>query len=428
MSFDVVVAADAADGTQILNTAVLSSRDVDGTPFTAIASVPAAVTVHSVPDVVIDKSHTGAFVRGQQGTFTLIVSNIGGRPTTDPVAIDDTLPAGLGIVSASGTGWACTTAANSLHCDRGDSLASGAAFPAVSVLVNVLESAPGTVVNTGVTSGGGETNTGNNTDTDTVPIGSVADVAIVKSVDPDDHGARNERDVLAGRDEQRAVDGPERDRLRSSAGGHDVRLGRPVRVRAREHDGQLLAGRSRQGPERHDHARLGRAAGARPEDAHEHGDRDLDDARLRPEQQQGQRDRHGDRPAALEAPRAQDGRPDVGLAGRHRDVHDRAQGAVQDRRQGRRRLRHAPGQARVRLRAGRDVQQGTRLLAPRPRQGGLDDELQDHGQGGRQRHPGRRQERRRRRRPTTPAGSRRAPRSRSSRATAWPAGVSAVTG
>ena len=186
VSFDVVVAADAADGTQILNTAVLSSRDVDGTPFTAIASVPAAVTVHSVPDVVIDKSHTGAFVRGQQGTFTLIVSNIGGRPTTDPVAIDDTLPAGLGIAGASGTGWACkiNPGANSLHCDRGDSLASGAAFPAVSVLVNVLESAPGTVVNTGVTSGGGETNTGNNTDTDTVPIGSVADVAIVKSVTP----------------------------------------------------------------------------------------------------------------------------------------------------------------------------------------------------------------------------------------------------
>ena len=66
--------ADAPDGTQILNTAVLSSQDVDGIDFTSIASAPAAVTVHGVPDVTIDKSHTGTFVRGQQGTFTLIVS------------------------------------------------------------------------------------------------------------------------------------------------------------------------------------------------------------------------------------------------------------------------------------------------------------------------------------------------------------------
>ena len=54
----------------------------------------------------------------------------------------------------------------------------------MNVLVNVLESAPDIVVNTGVTGGGGETNTGNNRDDDTVAITSVADVAIVKSVAP----------------------------------------------------------------------------------------------------------------------------------------------------------------------------------------------------------------------------------------------------
>jgi len=48
----------------------------------------------------------------------------------------------------------------------------------------VLESAPDTVVNTGVTGGGGETNTANNSDTDAVPVVSNADVAIAKSVTP----------------------------------------------------------------------------------------------------------------------------------------------------------------------------------------------------------------------------------------------------
>jgi hypothetical protein len=48
----------------------------------------------------------------------------------------------------------------------------------------VLESAPGTITNTGITGGGNEINTSNNTDSDTVTVTSVADVAIVKSVTP----------------------------------------------------------------------------------------------------------------------------------------------------------------------------------------------------------------------------------------------------
>jgi uncharacterized repeat protein (TIGR01451 family) len=184
--FSVVVDAGTPDGTQIVNTAILSSKDEQGVDYSSIASAPAAVVVRGVPDVKIEKSHTGTFVRGQQGTFSLIVSNVGGRPTTGAVVIDDTLPAGLGVVGASGDGWACgvTRETNSLHCERSDGLAVGAAFPAVSVLVNVLESAADTIVNTGVTGGGGETNTANNRDDDTVAITSSADVAIVKSVDP----------------------------------------------------------------------------------------------------------------------------------------------------------------------------------------------------------------------------------------------------
>ena len=92
--------------------------------------------------------------------------------------IDDTLPAGLGVVAAAGGGLDVRGRhrANSLHCERPDALAAGARFPPVSVLVNVLESAPDTVVNTGVTGGGGETNTANNRDDDTVAISSNADV------------------------------------------------------------------------------------------------------------------------------------------------------------------------------------------------------------------------------------------------------------
>jgi uncharacterized repeat protein (TIGR01451 family) len=186
VQFRVVVGADAPDGTQILNTAVLSSKDENGIDYTSIASAPAAVTVRGIPDVTIDKSHAGTFVRGGQGTFKLLVSNVGGRATSGAVVIDDTLPSGLAVVSASGANWACSvdTTANALHCERSDSLAVGAAYEPVSVVVNVLESAPDTIVNTGITGGGGETNTSNNRDDDTVTVTSSADVAIVKSVTP----------------------------------------------------------------------------------------------------------------------------------------------------------------------------------------------------------------------------------------------------
>ena len=82
--------------------------------------------------------------------------------------IDDTLPAGLAVVSAAGAGWECgvNPAANSLHCQRSDALAPGSAYAPVSVIVNVLESAPDSLINTGVTGGGGETNTANNRDDD----------------------------------------------------------------------------------------------------------------------------------------------------------------------------------------------------------------------------------------------------------------------
>jgi uncharacterized repeat protein (TIGR01451 family) len=184
--FSVVVAPGTADGTQILNTAILSSKDENGIDYTSVASAPAIVAVRGVPDVTIDKSHTGAFVRGQQGTFSLVVSNVGGRATSGSVVIDDTLPGGLAVVGASGANWACSvdTTANSLHCARSDPLAVGAAYEPVSVVVKVLESAPDTIVNTGVTGGGSETNTSNNSDSDTVTVTSNGDVAILKSVTP----------------------------------------------------------------------------------------------------------------------------------------------------------------------------------------------------------------------------------------------------
>ena len=172
--FSVVVGADTPDGTQILNTASALEQGRERHRLHLVASAPAAVAVRGVPDVTIDKSHTGTFVRGQQGTFSLLVSNVGGRATSGPVVIDDTLPGGLcgrqrerrrlGVLGRHDRQLAALRALRPARGGRG--------LPPVSVVVNVLESAPDTIINTGITGGGSEINTSNNTDSDTVAVTS----------------------------------------------------------------------------------------------------------------------------------------------------------------------------------------------------------------------------------------------------------------
>ena len=62
------------------------------------------VDVPPLVDLALDKSHTGDFTVGQEGTYTLTLTNNG--PTSDPgpQTITDTLPAGLTYVEAAGDG------------------------------------------------------------------------------------------------------------------------------------------------------------------------------------------------------------------------------------------------------------------------------------------------------------------------------------
>ena len=133
------------------------------------------------PDMTLAKTHVGSFTQGQIGaTYTLTASNAGGQPTSGTVTVVDTLPAGLTATAMSGTGWTCTL--GTLTCTRSDVLAAAASYPPITLTVNVAGNAPASVTNTATVSGGGETNTGNNTASDPTTIGATfADLAIAKS-------------------------------------------------------------------------------------------------------------------------------------------------------------------------------------------------------------------------------------------------------
>ncbi len=124
-------------------------------------------TVLHVPDVTITKSHNGSFAPGQSGTYTLTVTNVGSGPTTSSVIVTDNLPAGLTPAAMNGQGWLCTL--GSLICTREDVLAAGAAFPPITLTVNVLPSAT-SLTNTATVSNTGDSNTSNNTASDPTTI------------------------------------------------------------------------------------------------------------------------------------------------------------------------------------------------------------------------------------------------------------------
>jgi fimbrial isopeptide formation D2 family protein len=125
------------------------------------------------PDLSITKTHTGTFHRGQTGAQYLItVSNIGFGPTTGTVTVVDTLPNVTNPpvpTAISGTGWTCTLA--TLTCTRADALASGSAYPVITLTVNIPINIQNNFTNTVDVSGGGDVNNTNNHASDPVSLG-----------------------------------------------------------------------------------------------------------------------------------------------------------------------------------------------------------------------------------------------------------------
>ncbi len=127
----------------------------------------------SAPDLTLTKQHGGTFTQGQTGaTYTLTARNSGTAATSGTVTVTDTLPASLTATALSGAGWGCTL--STLTCTRSDALTAGASYSAITLTVTVSSSAPSSVTNTAAVSGGGDTNSANNSASDATSIGSGA--------------------------------------------------------------------------------------------------------------------------------------------------------------------------------------------------------------------------------------------------------------
>ena len=126
------------------------------------------VPVGLPPDLSLTKTHTGNFVSGGTGVFTLTVSNGGSAgPTTGTIAVTDTLPSGLTYLSGTGAGWTCSNGGQTVTCTRSSTLAPGASST-IALTTNVSAAAAASVVNQATVATTTEVNVANNTASDTV--------------------------------------------------------------------------------------------------------------------------------------------------------------------------------------------------------------------------------------------------------------------
>ncbi|HEX3748723.1 MAG TPA: BACON domain-containing carbohydrate-binding protein [Bryobacteraceae bacterium] len=127
---------------------VTQVRVSGGSAANLTASDPTVILAPASLSVSLTDS--GNFTQGENNaTYMLTISNKAGVAPSLPgttTSFSDYLPAGLTLVSISGTGWNCSTYTLG-YCSRSDSLAAGSSFPPVTITVNITATVSSPLVN-----------------------------------------------------------------------------------------------------------------------------------------------------------------------------------------------------------------------------------------------------------------------------------------
>lgn len=166
ITLTVNVAADAPP--TVTNVATVSVTG-DTNAANNTATDPTTVNAGGA-DLAIAKTHAGTPRAGQIGfVYTITVNNAGTIASSGAVTVTDVLPAGLTATAITGAGWSCSLGATP-SCTRSDALAAGAAYPAITLTVNIAGNVGATITNVATVSGGGDTNAANNTAIDIAAV------------------------------------------------------------------------------------------------------------------------------------------------------------------------------------------------------------------------------------------------------------------
>lgn len=172
----VKVAAAVADGTTLTNTAAATS-DEEPTPVDDEGSLE----VGTEADVSIEKSGAAGYTAGENYTWQLRVRNLGPSLARNAV-VSDPLPAGTSFVSADAP---CTHAAGEVECELGDLPAGFDQTYDLTVAIDPDATASPLSNTAKVETETDDTDPGNDESTFGPTAGSLADVWVEKSADPE---------------------------------------------------------------------------------------------------------------------------------------------------------------------------------------------------------------------------------------------------
>ena len=175
-------ASDISTGS-VANTATTGGTNICN-PTTAGSTCSGTTTtpLDRVPVLTVIKSATPAgFTVGQPASYSITLTNSGTASTSGNLVIADTLPAGITLIAASGTDWACT-GTTALSCTF-----SGVLAPTESTVLTLDVDVAAAAVNgdnTATVVGGGDPQcpaAQRCSDTVIVPVGQLPDLTIAKS-------------------------------------------------------------------------------------------------------------------------------------------------------------------------------------------------------------------------------------------------------
>ena len=129
-------------GPKTVDASVLTQADVNA--FSGADSDSDTEDLQVLPDLATDISIAGEYKVGDPGAATVIVTNESVVSIDGPTNVSGTLPAGLTVVSAAGTGWDCSataTGSDLFDCVRTAGLAAAEAAPDLTLSLGVAQAA-----------------------------------------------------------------------------------------------------------------------------------------------------------------------------------------------------------------------------------------------------------------------------------------------
>ncbi|MFZ1983427.1 MAG: SdrD B-like domain-containing protein [Desulfatitalea sp.] len=177
----VTVQTTAATGATVNASASVTSSSGDTNADNN--SLSQTTTIDDGADLVLTKSGLpNPVIAGANVSWTVSATNQGPNDAEN-ITVTDTLPVNMTYASASGSGWSCSQAGQSVTCTRA-SLANGASAPDITIVASVSGAVSGTLTNTVTAVADTDDPNPNNTITADVTVTAGADLAITKTVAP----------------------------------------------------------------------------------------------------------------------------------------------------------------------------------------------------------------------------------------------------